>query len=502
MPGPFDVAGLALSVAGLVLPYILSTPDRTEFVSTSSGSIYGRSLEHQWIWHDDSQSGSYDQPYPYFGWLNWWPGAEAGNAKWIEYRASTKKASWFCLVRFDYRLDQGRRRFAPEGGTFPAGALAQMTGNHWYHAGYQIENYFQPGQFEWQTCAWVGHRNGAVSAGFWFDVPFFSDLLQAAQRSKENFNSKWGGVNGMFGFYPGVATRQNDNTGSDASEIRRLTEKVVYGNSSAIELCTIPGALGPSYVSLTELKFCNLTTLELSDVDLGLPAGRMINKDQDLISVAVKDQWMQAKKLKFPKSGILDLSLSPSHRNPTLYITTCTPQRHPPFNTSNTTMSDSAKEKLAEFSGSKPTPPKPTNASIFFPEIAKELAKDPTLTGGLKGLFIITVFRKGIKKEEWYLLLQGRDVAPTISTQRPMLPSRHSLPVVVTEVEDNDILNFITGGQNGLQAYVSGKVRILGDLQLALQLQEVFVKTGGVEKVMKFLKDHNIQLKKKGGAKL
>jgi hypothetical protein len=75
-----------------------------------------------------------------------------------------------------------------------------------------------------------------------------------------------------------------------------------------------------------------------------------------------------------------------------------------------------------------------------------------------------------------YLLFQGRDAAATISQTRPLLPSRHSLPVVVTEVEDGDILNFLTGGQNGVQAYVSGKVKIVGDLQLGLQLQEVRAK--------------------------
>jgi hypothetical protein len=63
-------------------------------------------------------------------------------------------------------------------------------------------------------------------------------------------------------------------------------------------------------------------------------------------------------------------------------------------------MSDSAKEKLAEFTG-QPKAEKPLNSSILFPEIAKEIAKDPNLIGGLKGLFIVTILKKGVKKEEW-----------------------------------------------------------------------------------------------------
>ena len=92
----------------------------------------------------------------------------------------------------------------------------------------------------------------------------------------------------------------------------------------------------------------------------------------------------------------------------------------------------------------------------------------------------------------------GKDFAPTISQTRPSLPARKkdsntpSLPLVVIEVEDNDIINFITGGLHGVKAYVSGKVKILGDLQLALDLEQVFFKTGGVEKVMTFLKNHNL----------
>ncbi|KAJ1561927.1 hypothetical protein HK405_001763 [Cladochytrium tenue] len=108
------------------------------------------------------------------------------------------------------------------------------------------------------------------------------------------------------------------------------------------------------------------------------------------------------------------------------------------------------------------------------------------------------------------MLFPGAGQPPTISTQRPSASSVRptskggkasagtvaSLPVVVVEIEDSDILNFVTGGLHGLRAFVSGRIRVLGDHQVALQLEEVFNKAGGVEKAMKFLREHNIAVGK------
>ncbi|RKO84570.1 hypothetical protein BDK51DRAFT_19876, partial [Blyttiomyces helicus] len=93
-----------------------------------------------------------------------------------------------------------------------------------------------------------------------------------------------------------------------------------------------------------------------------------------------------------------------------------------------------------------------------------------------------------------YLLFQGRLAPPVISRTRPALPRRADtipstapLPVVVMEIEDTDILKFISGGLTGLKAFTTNRVRIHGDLILAQQLEEVFIRTGGVEKAMAFL---------------
>ncbi|KND01314.1 uncharacterized protein SPPG_03126 [Spizellomyces punctatus DAOM BR117] len=149
-------------------------------------------------------------------------------------------------------------------------------------------------------------------------------------------------------------------------------------------------------------------------------------------------------------------------------------------------MSD-LKDKLAEYL--PPKSAKPTNASILFPELQRELEADPTLAKNLKGLFIVTVLQKGVKKDEWFLLFKGINTKPVISQTRPTLPapSKTPLPVILVEIEDADILNFITGGLPALKAYTSQRVRIVGDLLLAQQLEDVFSKAGGPEKAMKYL---------------
>lgn len=62
------------------------------------------------------------------------------------------------------------------------------------------------------------------------------------------------------------------------------------------------------------------------------------------------------------------------------------------------------------------------------------------------------------------------------------------MPVVLIEIDDLDLYKFITGGLHGMKAYTKGRLKIAGDLMLATQLEEVFVKTGGVEKTQQFLK--------------
>ncbi|KAL2913081.1 hypothetical protein HK105_207426 [Polyrhizophydium stewartii] len=137
-----------------------------------------------------------------------------------------------------------------------------------------------------------------------------------------------------------------------------------------------------------------------------------------------------------------------------------------------------------------PKAEKPLNASLLFPEIAREMAANPDLVGSLTGLFIVSVLKRGERRQEWFLLFQGRNSPPSISQTRPSLPKAvddKPIPVVVIEIEDQDLYKFITGGLHGLKAISENRIKIAGDLVLAQQLEEVFIKTGGVEKTKVFM---------------
>ncbi|KAJ3040742.1 hypothetical protein HDV00_010499 [Rhizophlyctis rosea] len=144
---------------------------------------------------------------------------------------------------------------------------------------------------------------------------------------------------------------------------------------------------------------------------------------------------------------------------------------------------DHLKSRLAEF---QPQPPKPTNADLLFPEIARELEKNPSLTKNLNGLFIVTVKKSG-RKDEWYLLFKPSH-PPTITRTKPEISQSLQIPIVIVETTDADLLNIITGGLTGLEAFTRNRIKIVGDMMLATQLEEVFNEAGGVEKTMEFLR--------------
>lgn len=60
------------------------------------------------------------------------------------------------------------------------------------------------------------------------------------------------------------------------------------------------------------------------------------------------------------------------------------------------------------------------------------------------------------------------------------------MPVCIIEIEDKDILKFLTGGLHGFKALREQRIKIAGDILLAAQMEELFTKTGGVEKVKAF----------------
>ncbi|CAO3615306.1 unnamed protein product [Mucor hiemalis] len=122
-------------------------------------------------------------------------------------------------------------------------------------------------------------------------------------------------------------------------------------------------------------------------------------------------------------------------------------------------------------------------SDLMLPELERQLAEDDSLWPNVKGLFIITVTKKRKPAATWYLLLQGNEVQPVITTdkEKARAATKGKIRSVKIQIEDNDLLNFITGGLTGVKAYMVGRIKVRGDLILAQSLETVFEKANGRE---------------------
>ncbi|CAO3699740.1 unnamed protein product [Rhizopus microsporus] len=140
----------------------------------------------------------------------------------------------------------------------------------------------------------------------------------------------------------------------------------------------------------------------------------------------------------------------------------------------------------------------PLVADVLLPEIEKQLIQDDSLWPNIKGLYVIHVTKKKQPVATWYLLLQGNTVQPIITTHKDMIKRAKVFKVktIKIQVEDHDLLNFITGGLTGVKAYMAGRIKVRGDLVLAQKLEEVFEKAGGRERAIEFMKNNEDFFKK------
>ncbi|KAI9489311.1 hypothetical protein BDB00DRAFT_770870 [Zychaea mexicana] len=111
-------------------------------------------------------------------------------------------------------------------------------------------------------------------------------------------------------------------------------------------------------------------------------------------------------------------------------------------------------------------------SDLLLPELERQLAAEPELWPNVKGLFI--------------------NVKPLITDNEELAKSsaKTKVRVVKIQVEDGDLVNFITGGMTGVKAYMTGKIKVRGDLMLAQRLEEVFEKAGGRQRAMDFIKEN------------
>ncbi|KAK3828835.1 MAG: hypothetical protein J3Q66DRAFT_323693 [Benniella sp.] len=144
------------------------------------------------------------------------------------------------------------------------------------------------------------------------------------------------------------------------------------------------------------------------------------------------------------------------------------------------------------------------NATTLFPEIKKEIEKNPSLFA-IRGFFIFNITKKRVPMTEWYMLFQGFDAPAVVSQKRPEIPKakkdEQPIPVAIIEVEDKDLLNFMSGGLTGSRGMVSGKIKIAGAMELCEELEQIFRKAKGAEKTLAYL-EHKRGKSEKARARL
>jgi putative sterol carrier protein len=104
----------------------------------------------------------------------------------------------------------------------------------------------------------------------------------------------------------------------------------------------------------------------------------------------------------------------------------------------------------------------PTTKEIFQ-KINEVLAADPSRTGGLQAVyqFNISGDDAGV-----YQIILNPDSAQAVEGQ-PEIPN------CTLEMDSNDFKDMLEGKLNGTAAFMSGKLRVNGDLGLAMRLESI-----------------------------
>lgn len=98
-----------------------------------------------------------------------------------------------------------------------------------------------------------------------------------------------------------------------------------------------------------------------------------------------------------------------------------------------------------------------------FAEMSTAFAADPGKVEGVNAVyqFVIT----GDDGGEWYADTTGD--APSIGD------GKHDSPNVTITCSDSDFVDIKTGKLNGQMAFMTGKLKIAGDMGLAMKLQKI-----------------------------
>ncbi len=99
----------------------------------------------------------------------------------------------------------------------------------------------------------------------------------------------------------------------------------------------------------------------------------------------------------------------------------------------------------------------------IFEEMKKRLEEDPSKVAGVNAVYQFIV--DGENGGKWYADLTGEKPA--------IVEGEHSNPNVTIMVGDEDFVKIKSGQMSGQMAFMTGKLKIKGDMGLAMKLQKL-----------------------------
>lgn len=110
-------------------------------------------------------------------------------------------------------------------------------------------------------------------------------------------------------------------------------------------------------------------------------------------------------------------------------------------------------------------------AKQIIPLIQKEMQNQDNLKPlkGIKGIFELNVTQGGKLKGTWYVELTGDVSSPTIHEGKP------SKKATISSTMSDDVMVKLAGGKlQPMAAFMSGKIKLSGNIMLAQRLQVAF----------------------------